>query len=312
MMRAVVTGGAGFIGSNIAAALVKEGHTVTVVDDFSTGRRENLADLSAGVEVIEGDIRDEALLDRAFEQAEIVFHQAALPSVARSVESPFESHDVNATGTLKVLLAARRANARRVVYASSSSAYGDTPTLPKVETMAPAPLSPYAVSKLAGEYYCRMFPSLYGVGTVALRYFNVFGPRQDPKSHYAAVVPIFITRVLARKAVHIDGDGKQSRDFTFIENVVNANLLAARTPGVDGEVFNVGIGKANTINELVAAICSITGIDAPVTHGPSRAGDVKHSLADVSKAVRMLNYDPRVGLRDGLVKTVEYFAGIQG
>ena len=306
-MRALVTGGAGFIGSNLAAALVERGDEVAVVDNLSTGRRSNLADISRDVRFLEGDVRDEALLARALKGVEVVFHQAALPSVARSVEAPWDSHEVNASGTLKVLLAARKAGARRVVYASSSSAYGDSPALPKVETMAPAPLSPYAVSKLAGEYYCRIFPSLFGLETVSLRYFNVFGPRQDPKSQYAAVVPLFITRVLSGETIHIDGDGGQSRDFTFIENVVEANILAAAKPGVAGEVFNIGVGRANTINELLASICSVTGLEARVENGPSRAGDVRHSLADISKARKMLGYEPKYDLRAGLEKAVSYF-----
>jgi len=306
-MRAAVTGGAGFIGSNIAAALLARGDSVAVVDDFSTGRAENLADIRADIELFEGDIRDEAVLGKAFAGAEVVFHEAALPSVARSVERPLDSHDANACGTLKVLLAAKRAGARRVVYASSSSAYGDTPTLPKVETMAPAPLSPYAVSKLAGEYYCRIFPALYGLETVSLRYFNVFGPHQDPRSHYAAVVPIFITGILAGRAIRIDGDGGQSRDFTFIDNVVEANVLAAGKPSVAGEVFNVGVGKAHTLNDLVTAICEITGVEAKIKHGPARPGDVRHSLADVSKAKRLLGYSGAIDLRAGLERTIEFF-----
>jgi len=311
-MRAVVTGGAGFIGSNLAAALAAAGHSVAVIDDLSTGRGANLDGIRSSIEFHEGDIRNEAFLDKVFARAEVVFHEAALPSVARSVEAPYASHDVNAGGTLKVLLAARRAGVRRVVYASSSSAYGNTPTLPKVETMPPAPLSPYAVAKLAGEYYCRVFPALYGLETVCLRYFNVFGPHQDPKSHYAAVVPIFISRVLAGKTVRIDGDGSQSRDFTYIDNVVQANLLAAAagpdTPaaGVAGEVFNIGVGRASTISDLFRAICRITGIDAAVEYGPPRAGDVRDSLADISKARRLLGYDPKFDLAAGLERTIEF------
>ncbi len=306
-MKAVITGGAGFIGSNIAEALLKRGDSVAVVDDFSTGRRENLRDFAADVEVFEGNILDAALLKKAFAGAEVVFHEAALPSVARSVEAPAASNDINAGGTLAVLLAARDAGARRVVYAASSSSYGNTPTLPKVETMPPAPLSPYAVSKLAGEYYCSIFPSLYGLETVSLRYFNVFGPRQDPKSHYAAVVPLFITWILSGKTVNIDGDGGQSRDFTYIANVVQANLLAAGADGVAGEVFNIGVGKANTINDLYETICAITGKSTPKHHGPTRTGDVRDSLADITKARRMLGYDPEFDFAAGLEKTVSFF-----
>jgi len=216
---------------------------------------------------------------------------------------------VNASGTLEVRMAAKKAGVRRVVYASSSSAYGDTPTLPKAETMAPAPLSPYAVGKLTGEYYCRIFPSLYGLETVSLRYFNVFGPRQDPKSDYAAVVPLFITGILAGTPVRIDGDGEQSRDFTFVDNVVEANLLAAERPGVSGEVFNIGVGKASTINELVRAISQIAGKKAKVEHGPARAGDVRHSVADISKAKRRLGYQAAFDLTTGLQKTIDSLGG---
>jgi len=308
-MRCVGTGGAGFIGSNLAEALLASGHAVGVLDDFSTGRRGNIAGFEDDIDLFEGDVRDGALLEKAFKGAEVVFHQAALPSVPRSIQSPCESHDVNATGTLEVLLAARAAGARRVVYASSSSVYGDTPVLPKVETMMPEPLSPYAVGKLTGEYYCRIFPGLYGLETAALRYFNVFGPRQDPASQYAAVVPIFITNVLEGRPVRIDGDGEQSRDFTYVENVVQANIRAATAEGACGEVFNVGVGQAHTINDLFRIICETAGVDAGAEHSPDRPGDVKHSLADIQKAKKVLGYDPRVDLGEGLRRTLEYFGG---
>jgi len=306
-MRCAVTGGAGFIGSNLASALLEGGHTVALVDDFSTGRRENLCAIESEITLFEGDVRDGKLLSRAFEGAEVVFHQAALPSVARSVESPRASHGVNAGGTLEVLLSAREAGVRRVVYASSSSIYGDAPELLKRETMAPAPLSPYAVSKLAGEYYCRIFPELYGLETVALRYFNVFGPRQDPESEYAAVVPLFITRILTGRQVAIHGDGEQSRDFTYIGNVVEANILAAGAEGASGEVFNVGVASAHTVNDLFETICRITGIEAAPEHTGPRPGDVRHSLADIEKARRILGYEPRFGLDEGLEATIDYF-----
>jgi len=309
-MRCVVTGGAGFIGSNLAEALLAEGHSVAVIDDFSTGRPENIASFGEDIDLFEGDIRDEALLARAFEGAEVIFHQAAVPSVPRSIERPWQSHDVNASGTLRVLLAARAAGAGRVVYASSSSVYGDTPDLPKVETMTPQPLSPYAVAKLAGEYYCLIFPAIYGLETVALRYFNVFGPRQDPASQYAAVVPIFITAVLEGRRARIDGDGEQSRDFTFIENVVQANVRAATAEGASGEVFNVGVGEAHTVNELFRAVRETAGADAEAEHAPPRPGDVRDSLADISKARELMGYEPSVGLREGLERTVEYFRGL--
>ncbi len=308
-MRCVVTGGAGFIGSNLVEALLGARHSVAIVDDFSTGRRENIAPFAKRIDLFEGDIRDDALLSSAFAGAEVIFHQAALASVARSVESPYVSHDSNASGTLKVLVAAKNARARRVVYASSSSVYGDTPVLPKVEDMKVRPLSPYAVAKLAGEYYCGIFPALYGLETVALRYFNVFGPRQDPKSEYAAVVPLFITGVLDGRAVCIHGDGEQSRDFTFVENVVQANLLAATSVNASGETFNVGVGESTTVNELYRTICDIAGRRPDAQHTGTRAGDVRDSLADIRKARRLMGYDPRIRLREGLTRTVEYFRG---
>jgi len=306
-MRTAITGGAGFIGSNIAATLLAQGHEVVIVDNFSTGRAQNLQKIRDHIRVIEGDIRESSVLENAFEGVEVVYHEAALPSVKRSVEDPLSSHESNATGTLKVLLAAQKCGVRRVVYAASSSAYGNTPALPKVESMPAAPLSPYAVSKLAGELYCRVFPALYGLETVALRYFNVFGPNQDPNSHYAAVIPLFITGILAGKAIHVDGDGGQSRDFTYIDNVVQANLLAATAKGVSGEMFNVGVGKAGTLNELIAAIEKATGKKAVIEHGPPRPGDVRDSLADISKARKLLGYDPKFDLAKGLERTVEYF-----
>ncbi|MCD6405424.1 MAG: SDR family oxidoreductase [Planctomycetes bacterium] len=307
-MRTVVTGGAGFIGSNLVRRLLEDGHSVAVIDDLSTGRRENIREIAADVDFQEGDIRDDGLLERVFTGAEVIFHQAAIPSVPRSVADPSTSHDVIATGTLKVLKAAATAGVARVVYASSSSVYGDAPTLPKVETMTPQPLSPYAVAKLAGENYCRIFPALYGLETVSLRYFNVFGPRQDPASQYSAAVPIFITRILTGRTVHIDGDGGQSRDFTFVDNVVQANILAATADGASGEVFNVGVGTAYTVMDLFKTICKITGTDAPCENGPPRPGDVRDSLADISKARRLLGYDPHFDFGAGLEKTVEFFS----
>jgi nucleoside-diphosphate-sugar epimerase len=280
----LVTGGAGFIGSSIVRALLERGDEVRVLDDFSSGKRENLADVAADVAVIEGDVRHEADLARALAGVELVFHQAAIASVPRSLVEPVTNHDVNATATLKLLLEAKRAGVRRVVYAASSAAYGDEPTLPKVETMPPAPLSPYAVSKLSGELYCQIFASAYGLETVALRYFNVFGPRQDPASEYAAVIPRFITAALAGRGVTIFGDGEQSRDFCFIDNTVAANLLAASAPAaaVSGRSVNVACGAATTLNELVGLLGDILGRRVPITYEPARVGDVKHSLADIS------------------------------
>jgi nucleoside-diphosphate-sugar epimerase len=306
-MKCVVTGGAGFIGSNLVEALLAAGHKVTVIDNFATGSRENLAAVESDITLREGDIRNEALLLDEFEGVEVVFHEAALPSVARSVEKPVESHDVNATGTLNVLRAARERGVRRVVYASSSSAYGDTIELPKVETMTPAPLSPYAVAKLTGEYYCRIFPQLYGLETVALRYFNVFGPRQDPTSQYAAAVAIFINRILSGETVRIDGDGGQTRDFTYVANVVEANILAATAEKASGECFNIGVGLAHSINDLFEMICETAGFEGKSQNAPPRPGDVRDSLADISRARALLGYEPKYDLADGLRETIAYF-----
>jgi nucleoside-diphosphate-sugar epimerase len=305
----LVTGGAGFIGSSLARALVARGDRVRVIDNLSSGRRENLADLSKDLELIEADIRDEAALGRALDGIELVFHEAAIPSVPRSLADPVASHDANATGTLKVLQAAKRAGVRRLVYAASSSAYGDTPTLPKVETMRPMPLSPYAVSKLAGEHYCQVFAGAYGLETVSLRYFNVFGPHQDPKSEYAAVIPRFVTAALAGQGVTIYGDGLQSRDFCFIDNTVEANLAAGSAPGVSGGVFNVACGAAINLNEVVKLVGEIVGHAVPITYLPGRVGDVKHSLADTSAARERLGYRGAISFAEGLKRTVAWYAG---
>ncbi|HTB59565.1 MAG TPA: SDR family oxidoreductase [Polyangia bacterium] len=305
----LVTGGAGFIGSSLARALVSRGDRVRVIDNLSSGRRENLADISQDLELIEADIRDEAALTRALDGVELVFHEAAIPSVPRSLANPIASHDANATGTLEVLQAARRAGVRRLVYAASSSAYGDTPTLPKVETMRPMPLSPYAVSKLAGEHYCRVFAGAYGLETVSLRYFNVFGPHQDPKSEYAAVIPRFVTAALAGQGVTIYGDGLQSRDFCFIDNTVEANLAAGSAPGVSGGVFNVACGAAINLNEVVKLVGEIVGHAVPITYLPGRVGDVKHSLADTSAARERLGYRGAISFAEGLKRTVAWYAG---
>ena len=306
----LVTGGAGFIGSSIARALLDRGDRVRVLDDFSSGKRENLAGVieHTRLEVIEGDVRDAALLARVLEGVELVFHEAAIPSVQRSVEDPLPTNEVNVTGTLHLLLAARRAGVRRVVYAASSSAYGDSPTLPKREDMATAPMSPYAVAKLAGEHYCRTFFDVFGLETVSLRYFNVFGPRQDPTSLYSAVIPLFITAALRRKPVTIYGDGEQSRDFCFIDNVVSANLLAAEAPGAAGRMFNIACGEAISLNQMLALIEQISGAPIARQHQPPRAGDVRHSLADVQAARTTLGYEPRVSFADGLRRTYDWFA----
>jgi UDP-glucose 4-epimerase len=289
--RFLVTGGGGFIGSTLTRALVTRGDEVRVFDNFLTGREENLADLP-DVEVVRGDVRDLDALQQAMRGVDRVLHQAAVPSVPRSLADPIASDESNIGGTLKVLMAARDAGVPRVVMASSSSVYGDTPTLPKVETMMPSPLSPYAVTKLTGEYYLKVFHHVYGLETVALRYFNVFGPRQDPTSDYAAVIPKFIDMMSRGERPTINGDGSHSRDFTFVDNVVQANLLAAEVPGVGGEVFNVAYGRRYTLLDLIAAINGVLGITIEPTFGPPRTGDVLHSLADIDKARRLLGYDP--------------------
>jgi len=306
----LITGGAGFIGSSIARALLARGDRVRVIDNFFSGKRENLADIAGDVELIEGDIRDEDALARAVRGVEVIFHEAAIPSVPRSLADPIASHEANATGTLKVLAAAKKGGVRRVVYAASSSAYGDTPTLPKVETMRPSPLSPYAVAKLAGEHYCSVFAGAYGLETVSLRYFNVFGPRQDPASEYAAVIPRFITAALAGKGVTVFGDGTQSRDFCFIDNTVEANLAAASAPAnaVSGGVFNVACGAATSLNDVVKLVADIVGHTVPIAYAQGRVGDVKHSLADITAARERLGYRGAISFAEGLKRTAAWYA----
>jgi nucleoside-diphosphate-sugar epimerase len=305
----LVTGGAGFIGSSLARALLERGGSVRILDNFFSGKRENLADLSTRIDLIEGDILDEGILSRAMKGVEVVFHQAAIPSVPRSMAAPLASHDANATGTLRVLERARQAGVRRLVYAASSSAYGDTPTMPKVETMRPLPLSPYAAAKLAGEQYCQVYARAYGLETVCLRYFNVFGPRQDPLSEYAAVIPRFITAGMAGKTLTIHGDGTQSRDFCFIDNTVEANIKAASAPASEasGRVFNVACGAATSLNDVVAQIGEILGKRLDVQHGPARPGDVKHSLADISEARQRLGYAAAIPFAEGLRRTARWY-----
>jgi nucleoside-diphosphate-sugar epimerase len=302
----LVTGGAGFIGSNVVEGLVRRRDRVRVLENFSTGRPENLAGLD-GVEVIEGDLRDLAQVRRAVVGVEGVFHQAALRSVPRSVDDPVSTNDVNVGGTLNLLMASREAGVRRVVYASSSSAYGNDPALPKVETLPANPISPYAVSKLAAEHYCRTFARLYGLETVSLRYFNVFGPRQNPESKYSAVIPRFLQLALQREPLEIHGDGEQSRDFTYIDNVVQGNLRAMDTPGVSGEVFNIACGTRHSLLTIADAIAGFVGRELPRQHTPPRPGDVRHTLADISKAQRLLGYRPEVDFAEGMRRTCEYF-----
>ncbi len=304
----LVTGGAGFIGSNIVAELVQRGQKVTVFDNFATGKRENLAPFLSAITLYEGDVRNFDQVREAVDGVDYVLHQAALPSVPRSVQDPVTSNQVNVDGTLNVLVAARDVKAKRFVYASSSSVYGDSPTLPKVEDMPPNPLSPYAVSKLAAERYCQVFASLYGLETVALRYFNIFGPRQDPTSQYSAVVPRFITALMQGDAPVIHGDGRQSRDFTFVANAVHANLLACEAPGVAGQVFNVACGTRFSLLELLDTLQQIMRVKIPPKHEAERAGDVRHSLAGIEKISSAMQYEVKHTFRQGLERTVEYFA----
>jgi UDP-glucose 4-epimerase len=302
---ALVTGGAGFIGSHLVDALLAAGWRVRLLDDFSSGREANVAHLNGSAELLRGDLRDRALLARALAGVEVVFHQGAVPSVPRSVAEPERTHSVNATGTLGVLEASRAAGVRRVVFASSSSAYGDTPVLPKVETMPPCPLSPYALQKYAGERYCQLYHRLYGLETVALRYFNVYGPRQNPRSEYAAVIPRFATACLSGEAPVVFGDGEQTRDFTFVADAVAGNLLAADAPRAAGEVVNVAGGRRVSLNELLREIRALTGASVSARHEAGRPGDVRDSLADLGRARELLGYAPRVDLRTGLAKTIE-------
>ncbi|MBN1947872.1 MAG: SDR family oxidoreductase [Bradymonadales bacterium] len=299
--RSLVTGGAGFIGSHLVDRLVAMGHQVVVLDNLSTGRWENLAQVMGEVELVEGDIRDTELCRKVSRGCRAVFHQAALGSVPRSIEDPATTHEVNATGTVNMLRAAREEGVERFVFASSSSVYGDTPVLPKVESMRPLPLSPYASSKLACEAYCMAFAAVYGLGVVSLRYFNVFGPRQSPQGPYAAVIPRFFERLSEGRPVVIYGDGNQTRDFTFVENAVSANILAAeRASEVSGQVFNVATASRVSINTLYREIAALFEVDCPPEYLPARPGDVLHSQADISLAERMLSYQPKVGLQEGL------------
>ena len=308
---ALVTGGAGFIGSHLVDRLLETGWRVRLLDDFSSGREANVAHLNGHAELLRGDLRDRDLLARVLAGVEVVFHQGAVPSVPRSVAEPERTNDVNVTGTLGVLEAARRAGVRRVVFASSSSAYGDTPVLPKVETMAPCPLSPYALQKYAGERYCQLYHRLYGFETVALRYFNVYGPRQDPASEYAAVIPRFVRACLAGEPPTVFGDGEQTRDFTFVGDAVAANLLAADAPRAAGEVMNVAGGRRISLNQLLGEIRSLTHSRVEARYLPARAGDVRDSLADLSRARELLGYEPRVELRAGLARTIEHLASVE-
>jgi len=309
MSTVLVTGGGGFIGSNLAEALLRKGHQVRVLDNFSTGKKENLllGEVYASLEIIEGDICHLAVCQKVMKGIEYVFHQAALPSVQRSVEDPLTSNAVNVEGTLNLLLAARDSGVKKFIYASSSSIYGDTPTLPKKEEMPPNPLSPYALQKYIGEQYCRLFFQLYGVETISLRYFNIFGPKQDPASIYSAVIPRFIDALLKRDHPIIFGDGEQSRDFTYIDNVIEANLLAMSKDHLRGEVVNVACGKQTSLNQLLNILKGILGSKISPIYEEPRKGDVRHSLADITRGKEILNYVPNIGIEAGLRKTVEYF-----
>ncbi len=305
MTRVLVTGGGGFIGSNLVRGLLERGDEVRVLDNFSTGNRRNILDITDDIEIVEGELRSYERVHNAVRGVEVVFHLGALPSVPRSVQDPLTSSAVIVEGTLNVLLAARDEGIRRVVFASSSSVYGNSGTLPRIEDAYPDPISPYAVAKLAAEKFCISFSRVYGLETVALRYFNVFGPRQDPTSQYAAVVPLFITRIRAGEPVHIFGDGNQSRDFTYVANVVEGNLRAAHAPEASGAVLNLATGRQASVNELADTVAEIVGRPVQKEYLPARTGDVRDSWADVSAAKRLLGWEPHVSLEEGLRLTAE-------
>ena len=310
MPNVLVTGGAGFIASHIATACVKRGDRVRVIDNLCAGFKSNLAHIANDIEFIEGDVADEVVVAKAMEGIELCFHQAALASVPLSIEKPLATHTACVTGTLNVLHQAARAGVRRLVYAASSSAYGDQPYTAKRETDLPQVLSPYAAAKLAGELYCQAFYHSFGLETVGLRYFNVFGPRQDPASPYSAVISLFVTAMLSGKRPVIFGDGGQSRDFIFVENVVQGNLLAAEVPAAAGQVFNMAEGRQTSLLQLLNALSSLLGIDANPEFHPPRVGDVRESMADISRARSILGYEPKVGFEEGLRQTIDYYREI--
>ncbi|SRR6266536_1449058 len=304
----LVTGGAGFVGSHIASALVTSGARVRIIDDLSTGYRENITEIGGDIDFVLGSLSDEPLLNKTMEDVELVFHEAAIPSVPRSVENPRRTHVSSVDATFSLLLAARDKKVRRVVYAASSSVYGDQPTLPKSEAMLPNPLSPYAVAKLVGEYYCQVFTRVYNLETVSLRYFNVFGPRQDPSSQYSGVISRFIAALLSGQTPVIYGDGEQSRDFTYVDNVVQANLKAAQTSKGVGLVINIANGERITLNQLLRELKDLTGrLSVNAVYEDARPGDVLHSLADISRARELLGFEPQVGLREGLRRTMDWW-----
>jgi UDP-glucose 4-epimerase len=305
----LVTGGAGFIGSHLAGALVERGKKVRILDNLSTGHRKNIAHLDGKVEFIEGDLVNRGDVERALDGVDVVYHQAALASVPRSVDAPLDTNASCVTGTVTLLDVARKSGVRRIVYGGSSSAYGDQPTPAKHEGLLPLPLSPYAAAKLGAEFYCQAFTATYGLETVTIRYFNVFGPRQDPNSQYAAVIPKFITQMLAGQRPTIFGDGKQSRDFTYIDNVILGNLLAAEAPDAVGKTINVACGESFNLLQLVDGINLALGTKIAPVFEPARAGDVRDSLADISLASQLLKYEPAVGFNEGLRRTVDYYRG---
>ncbi len=307
-MDFLVTGGAGFIGSHLIAGLLERGHKVRAVDDFSSGKRANLAPFEGRIDIIEGDIADPDVCRRVCDGVRVVLHEAAMPSVPKSIADPAASHRANVQGTFNMLQAARDAGVKRFVSAASSSAYGESPTLPKIESMPTSPLSPYAVQKLTGEQYCRVFALCYGLQTISLRYFNVFGPRQDPKSQYAAAIPAFVTQILADRPPTVYGDGEQTRDFTYIENVINANLLAAEAPKTSGEIINIACGEHMTINEIIARINKLTGKSVRPNYLDPRPGDIKHSWADIQLAGEVIGYRPTVEFDDGLERTIKWYS----
>ena len=307
MEKFLVTGGAGFIGSNICRKLVADGCFVRVVDNLLTGKKSNLADIIDKIEFIEADMGDESIARSAMKDIDVVLHQGALPSVPRSVDDPAATHKHCVDATFTLLLAARDAGIKHFVYASSSSVYGDTPTLPKVETMPPQPLSPYAAAKLAGEYYCSVFWEVFGLETVSLRYFNVFGPHQDPTSQYAAAIPAFVTAILKDEPPTVYGDGEQSRDFTYVDNVVEANLLAARARKTRGEVLNIACGQAITVNEIIDMINELLVKNIKPIYTDPRPGDVKHSLADISRAKKLIGFKPKIPFCEGLQKAIDWY-----
>lgn len=307
MTKVLVTGGAGFIGSNLVDGLLREGYEVRVLDNFSTGRRENIEHFKKDIELIEGDMRDQEITDQAVDGIDMILHEAALPSVPRSIKAPVTSNDVNVGGTLKLLSSAQKAGVQRMIMASSSSIYGNTVELPKHEGMTPKPMSPYAVTKLTGEHYLRVYHELYGMETLAIRYFNVFGPRQDPTSQYSGVIAKFMTAAIEGTKYKINGDGTQARDFTFIDNVVKGNLLALKAPKLGGESVNVACGGKYSLLDLIEAVNKAAGVDLPIEYGPERAGDVKYSMAAIEKAKELLGYEPDIDFYEGIKRTFEWY-----